>query len=373
MHALLDRALAAARQLGASDIHLKVGLAPVLRIDGALRTLNDVPPLSREFIQSLALSLLNDRRREILERTGDVSLSLTAPDGSRQRLQIWQHRGGTAIAIRLVPAAAPALAKLDLPGGVRSLIGPGAGLVLVAGPAGSGKTTTLGALVEWVGTDRACHVVTVEDPVELLLRDQRSVVVQREVGLDASTPAAALRAALRQDVDLVVIGDLRDGDSAELAILAAETGRLVLAGVAARDAVGAIGRVLDLGAAPEKPTLRTRLAGVLRGVLAQQLAPRANGKGRLAAAELLLMDDDIRNHLRDPAGEARMRTALAAGLPAGSQNFDAALVALARARRITAAVARALATDEAAVGQALGNGDQAAPSQATVEDDAAAD
>src|SRR5436190_21083152 len=169
MHALLDRALQAARQLGASDIHLKAGLAPILRIDGELRTLSDVPPLSRDFIQSLALSLLNDRRREILERTGDVALSLTAPDGSRQRLHVWQYRGGTAVAVRLVPAQVPSLEKLELPPSVALLGGPGAGLVLVTGPAGGGKTTTMAALVDRIGSERACHVITIEDPVELVL------------------------------------------------------------------------------------------------------------------------------------------------------------------------------------------------------------
>jgi twitching motility protein PilT len=349
MHSLLDRALAAARQLGASDIHLKGGLAPILRIDGELRTLSDVPPLSREFVQSLAMSLLNDRRREILERTGDVALSLTATDGSRQRLHVWQHRGGTAVAVRLVPAQAPALDKLDLPPAVRALAAAGAGLALVAGPAGSGKTTTLASLVDHVGGERACHVITVEDPVEIVLRDRRSVVVQREVGLDAPTTAAALRAALRQDADVVAVGELRDADSIELAIFAAETGRLVLAGLAARDALSAIARLLELGG----DRLRPRLSAVLRGVLAQQLVPRADGKGRRAAAELFLADDEARALLRDAAGEAPLRAALLAGRPAGSQSFDASLLALARSRQISREQAVARATDPAAVASLL--------------------
>jgi twitching motility protein PilT len=373
MHALLDRALVAARQLRASDIHLKAGLAPILRIDGELRTLSDVPPLSREFIQSLAYSLLNDRRREILERTGDVALSLTAPDGSRQRLHVWQYRGGTAIAVRLVPANVPSLEALDLPAAVASLTAPGAGLVLVAGPAGCGKTTTMAALVDHVGTERACHIVTVEDPVEIMLKDRRSVVEQREVGLDAPTTAAAVRAALRQDVDVAVVGELRDPETVDLCVLAAETGRLVLAGLAARDAVCALGRLLELGAAQERPALRTRLAGALRGVVAQQLVPRADGKGRVAAAELLLIDDETRRLLREPAGEAALRAGLATGRPPGSQGFDASLVALARGRRISAEAALARATDVAAVRELLGQQEDADSSKATVEDDARAD
>ena len=361
MHSLLDRALAAARQLGASDIHLKGGLAPILRIDGDLRTLSDVPPLSREFVQSLAMSLLNDRRREILERTGDVALSITAADGSRQRLHVWQHRGGTAVAVRLVPAQAPALAKLELPVGVAALAGAGAGLALVTGPAGAGKTTTLASLVDLINGQRACHVITIEDPVEIVLKDRRSIVIQREVGLDAPTAAAALRAALRQDADVLAVGDLREADAVELAIFAAETGRLVLAGLGARDAVSAVGRLLELGGVGERPTLRARLAGVLRGALAQQLVPRADGKGRRAAGELLLVDDDTRRLVRDPAGEAPLRTALLAGRPPGSQSFDATLVALARARLISAENAVARATDAAAVRELLADGRRETP------------
>jgi twitching motility protein PilT len=383
MHSLLDRALAAARQLGASDIHLKGGLAPILRIDGDLRTLSDVPPLSREFVQSLAMSLLNDRRREILERTGDVALSITATDGSRQRLHVWQHRGGTAVAVRLVPAQAPPLRKLDLPAGVAELVTVGPGLGLVTGPAGCGKTTTLATLVDHLGSERACHVITVEDPVEIVLKDRRSVVVQREVGLDAPTTAAALRAALRQDADVVAVGELRDAESVELAIFAAETGRLVLAGISARDAVSAVSRLLELGGAGERAALRSRLAGVLRGVVAQQLVPVADGKGRRAAAEVLLVDDETRRLLRDPAFEAPLRAALAAGRPAGSQSLDATLVALARARRISVETAAARATDAAAVRELLADlRRDAAPRPATnvadgvedaVEEDARAD
>lgn len=353
MHALLDRALGAARQLGASDIHLKAGLAPILRIDGELRTLSDVPPLSREFIQNLAFSLLNDRRREILERTGDVALSLAAPDGSRQRLHVWQYRGGTAIAVRLVPAQVPSLEKLDLPPAVAKLVEHRSGLVLVTGPAGGGKTTTMAAMVDRLGTERACHVITIEDPVEIILKDRRSIVVQREVGLDAPTTAAALRAAQRQDADVLLVGELRDAEATELAILAAETGRLVFAGVPARDALAGLGRLLELGNASERPSLRARLAGVLRGVVAQQLVPRTDGRGRRVAAEVLLVDDDARSNLRDPSGAAALRAALAAGRPEGSQTFDAALVALVRGKRIAAAEAVARATDAAAVRELL--------------------
>ncbi|HVX95055.1 MAG TPA: ATPase, T2SS/T4P/T4SS family [Polyangia bacterium] len=380
MHSLLDRALAAARQLGASDIHLKGGLAPILRIDGELRTLSDVPPLSREFVQSLAMSLLNDRRREILERTGDVALSITAPDGTRQRLHVWQHRGGTAVAVRLVPAQAPPLDRLELPPATASLVAPGAGLAVVTGPAGAGKTTTLASLVDHLGGDRACHIITVEDPVEIVLKDRRSVVVQREVGLDAPTTAAALRAALRQDADVIAVGELRDAEAIELATFAAETGRLVVASVAARDAVSAVARLHELEG--DRPHLRARLAAVLRGIVAQQLCPRADGKGRRAVGELLLVDDEIRGHVRD-AATGPLAAALAAGRPAGSVGFDASLIALARARQISKDQAVARATTPARVREQLADLAPSAPASAKprepetddepVEDDARAD
>lgn len=380
MHSLLDRALAAARQLGASDIHLKGGLAPILRIDGELRTLSDVPPLSREFVQSLAMSLLNDRRREILERTGDVALSITAPDGTRQRLHVWQHRGGTAVAVRLVPAQAPPLDRLELPPATASLVAPGAGLAVVTGPAGAGKTTTLASLVDHLGGERACHIITVEDPVEIVLKDRRSVVVQREVGLDAPTTAAALRAALRQDADVIAVGELRDAEAIELATFAAETGRLVVASVAARDAVSAVARLHELEG--DRPHLRARLAGVLRGILAQQLCPRADGKGRRAVGELLLVDDETRGLVRD-AANGPLAAALAAGRPPGSVGFDASLIALARARQISKDQAVARATTPAHVREQLADLAPSAPSGSKsreretddepVEDDARAD
>ncbi|MDB4981209.1 MAG: uncharacterized protein JWM82_1961 [Myxococcales bacterium] len=372
MHALLDRALAAARQLRASDIHLKAGLAPVLRIDGELRSLSDVPPLSREFLQTLALSLLNDRRREILDRTGDVAMSLTAPDGSRQRLQMSQYRGGTAIAVRLVPAQVPSLDKLGLPEAVGGLVAPGEGLVVVAGAGGAGKTTTLAALANEINGDRACHIVSIEDPVEIVVPDRRSVVVQRELGLDAPSLGAALRAALRQDVDVLIVSDLRDAESVELATFAAETGRLVLVGVGARDATSAVDRLAELGGA-ERPGLRARIAQTLRGVVAQRLVRRADGRGRVAAVELLLCDDELRSALA-ASNLPAARAALTAGRPDGSQSFDAALVALARGKRISPKDAVAQASDGATVRAAVdaeAAGDES--TQAPVEDDARPD
>jgi twitching motility protein PilT len=287
MDSFFDRALAAARQLGASDVHLKPGLAPILRINGELRTLRDVPPLARDFLHSLAMSLLNDRRREILERTGDVTVALTTPAGMRLRLHVSQQRGGFGIAARLIPAEVPALDTLGLPSELPELLVPGPGLIVVAAPPGQGRTTTLAALLDDLGTRHPCHVVTIEDPVELMAKDRRSVVVQREVGLDVATFAAGLRAAARLDADVLMVSELEDGETAELALAAAETGRLVLAGIVAGSPAAAVERLTALWDPATRADARARLGIALRALLFQRLIPTPNGKGRIASAELI--------------------------------------------------------------------------------------
>jgi twitching motility protein PilT len=288
MDSMFDRALATARQLGASDIHLKPGMEPVLRIDGELRTLRnpDVPPLTRDFLHNLAMSLLNDRRRDILERVGDVTVALTTSSGTRQRVHVAQHRGGITISLHLVAPEAPALASLGLPAAARDLAAPGGGLVLIAAGPGGGKSTTLASLVDDLTTRHPLRVITIEDPVEIVLRDRRSVVLQREVGLDVPTTAAGLRAAARQDVDVLLVSELADREAGELALTAAETGRLVLAGVVATSPAAAVSRLVGLWETDGRPGVRARVAAALRGVLFQRLVPKAGGKGRTVEAEI---------------------------------------------------------------------------------------
>lgn len=290
MDSLFDRALATARQLGASDIHLKPGMEPILRIDGELRTLRnpDVPPMTRDFLHNLAMSLLNDRRRDTLERLGDVTVALTTSGGARQRVHVSQHRGGMTISLHLVPAEAPALDSLGLPASARDLVAPGGGLALIASGPGGGKTTTLAALVDDLATRHPLRVVTIEDPVEIVLKDRRSVVVQREVGLDVPTIAAGLRAAARQDVDVLLLSELTDRESGELALAAAETGRLVIAGIAAANPANAVSRLVGLWETDARIAVRARLTSALRGVLHQRLVAAKGGKGRKAEAEIVM-------------------------------------------------------------------------------------
>ncbi len=299
MDSYLDRVLLAARGLGTSDVHLKPGLSPILRIAGELRTLTDFPPLSREALHSLGLSLLNDRRRETLERTGDVIVALATSNGGRQRAHLFHHRGGLSMALRLIPPEVPALDTLGLPAEVRQLTEPGAGLVIVAAGPGQGKTTTLAALVEDVTARRTCRVLTIEDPVEYLLKDRRGVVVQREVGTDVPSTVAALRAMSRQDVDLLVVGDLGEPEAARLAIEAVETGRLVLAGLAAANVAQLVERLTAAPADENEPLARPRVAAALRGLIAQRLVATAGGKGRRPAGTLLRVGPETRVRLAD--------------------------------------------------------------------------
>lgn len=300
MDSIFDRALFASRRLGASDVHFKPGLSPILRIAGELRTLSDIPPLSREFLHSLGLSLLNDRRREALERTGDVIVALATSNGGRQRAHLFHHRGGLSLAVRLIPPEVPALDALGLPVEVRELTEPGAGLVVVAAGPGEGKTTTLAALVEDVTARRPSRALTLEDPVEHLIRDRRGVVVQREVGTDVPSAAAGLRAAGRQDVDLLMIGDLSDPEVARLAVEAAEAGRLVLGGLVATNLAQLVERLTGSSSGGGGQVSRPRLAAVLRGALVERLVASATGKRRAPAGILLRSGPETRERLAAP-------------------------------------------------------------------------
>jgi twitching motility protein PilT len=297
MDSFFDRALAAARRLGASDVHLKPGQSPILRIAGELRTFTDVPALSRDFLQSLALSLINDRRRETLERGGDVTLVFATAAG-RQRVHIFQQRSGLGLSLRLIPAEIPALDTLGLPSEIRDLTEPGPGLILIAAAPGNGRTTTMGALIDDAGARRPCRVLTIEDPAEYLHR--RTSVVQREVGTDVPSAAAALRAAARQDADLVAVDPLGDLDAAELALTAAETGPLVLVAIAAGSVAGAIGRLTRLWPPAAQAETRARIAAALRGAVFQRLVPSAEGKRRAPAGELLRVLAETRKWIVDP-------------------------------------------------------------------------
>jgi twitching motility protein PilT len=346
MNSILDRVLQAARQLGASDVHLKAGLPPIFRIKGDLRTVRDVPPLTRDVLQTFALGIMNERQREIYERQWDVDLAYATNDGARYRVNVFQQRGAVGMVMRLIPPDVPPFQKLNLPGAVLDLADSERGMVLVTGVTGSGKSTTLAAMLDYINSKRACHIVTIEDPIEYAFKDRRSVINQREIGFDTTTFAKALRAALRQDPDVIFVGEMRDIETIEVAMLAAETGHLLVSTLHTLDAVETINRIVSVFSPHQQGQARLQLAGVLRGVISQRLVKRADGKGMIPAVEILVNTARVRELISDPKRTREIHEAIATGRdPYGMISFDQSLSELVRGNLVTYEEALSSATN----------------------------
>ncbi|MCG8292537.1 type IV pilus twitching motility protein PilT [Pseudomonas entomophila] len=290
---LLAQAVAA----GASDLHLAVGEVPLLRLDGELRRMA-LPVLGPAALEQGLAGWLDDGQRQQWMSGDELDLALVVPALGRFRVNLFRQRNGPGASIRLIPARVPSLDELDLHDVFQAFAANRDGLVLIGGPTGSGKSSTLAALVDELNREYALHVVTLEDPVEFIHQGQRSLVNQREIGRDSRDFAQGLRSALRQDPDVIMVGELRDLESIRLALRAAETGHLVLASVHTRSAVNSIDRLVEVFAAEEKPLMRTMLAESLRLVVAQRLVRRVAG-GRVAAREVLVVTPAVRNLIRE--------------------------------------------------------------------------
>jgi twitching motility protein PilT len=296
----LNAVLARAVELGASDIHLKVGQPPIVRKDGVLGLLPEHPPLADPDLEA-ALAVIADlapAKLQAFHETGELDIAYTANDLPRFRVNGFRQRGSISFAFRVIPKHVPSFEELRLPKGVQRLAEEHRGLVLVTGATGSGKTTTLAALVDHVNRTRRLHIVTIEDPIEILHADLGCIVNQREVGLDTESFLAAIRRVLRQDPDVVLIGELRDAETAETALKAAESGHLVLSTMHTIDAAETINRMIEFFPAVKQEQIRTILAGVLRGVVSQRLLPRAEG-GRVAAVEVMVANSRIADLIRE--------------------------------------------------------------------------
>jgi twitching motility protein PilT len=336
MSQILDRVLNAARQLGASDVHLKAGLPPIFRIKGELRTVRDVPALTREAIAGFATHMMSDKQRAAFEDQLDLDLAYGTPDGVRYRVNLFQQRGSIGMVLRLIPPEVPPFDRLNLPRTVLELTSHARGIVLVTGVTGSGKSTTLAAMVDYINTQQACHIVTVEDPIEYTFRDKRSVINQRELGFDTMSFARALRAALRQDPDVILVGEMRDNETAAIAMTAAETGHLVLSTLHTADATETVNRIISMFPTHQQQQARLSLASVLRGVISQRLLPRADGKGMVPALEIMVNTERVREMIEDPHRTREIKDAIAQGLhPYGMVSFDQSLASLVKQKLVT--------------------------------------
>jgi twitching motility protein PilT len=282
----------------ASDIHITVGVPPTYRINGELLSFNDIP-LSPEDTLQLTRQALNNEQFERIEKQGELDFSYSIPSLGRFRVNAYRQRSSYGLALRIIPNKIPSMEFLGLPEVAKDIARLPRGLVLVTGPTGSGKSTTLASIIDQINSERNCHILTLEDPIEYLHRHNKSMVNQREIGTDSLNFANALRGALREDPDVILVGEMRDLETISIAITAAETGHLVLSTLHTLGAAKTIDRVIDVFPPHQQQQIRVQLATVLEAVVSQQLLPKADGDGRIAAFEVMIATSAIRNLIRE--------------------------------------------------------------------------
>ncbi len=326
-----------------SDLHLQVGLPPMLRIDGALIAVQGADALSEEGVEALVFAILDEDQKQILLKDKEFDFSFAFGDLGRFRVNAFHERGNMAAALRLIPNEILTIEQLGLPPIVNKFADYPRGLVLVTGPTGSGKSTTLAALVHKINSERAAHIVTIEDPIEFTHKSQKSVIVQREVHYDTYSFSAALRSSLRQDPDVVLIGEMRDLETIAAAITIAETGHLVFATLHTNSAAQSIDRMIDVFPPHQQPQIRAQLANILMAICSQRLIPSIGG-GRVAAAELLMATPAVRNIIREGKSH-QLEAVIQTGAEFGMQSMDKTLVNLIHNGTITYDEARNYAVD----------------------------
>lgn len=330
IHQLLNTMI----KMGASDLHICADAPPALRINGKIYPLK-TQPLSPDMTQALAYSVLNDRQKKIFEEFHEVDLSFAWQGRSRFRANFYLQRGAVSGTLRRIPTEIPDLKSLGLPGIVETISERPNGLILVTGPTGSGKSTTLAAIIDRINTTQRGHILTVEDPIEFVHQHKNCIVNQREVGADTHSFAKALRYVLRQDPDYVLLGEIRDRESMEATLRISETGHLVLATLHTNNAIQTIHRVLDFFPAEQQDMIRTQLSFVLQAVLSQQLIPTRDGRGRVLACEVLVPNPAIRNLIREDKTHQIYTQMQVGQTQYGMQTMNQALIALVNAGSIT--------------------------------------
>jgi twitching motility protein PilT len=332
----LNEILQVALRGGASDIHLKAGLPPMFRVDGSLVPLKDARRLPPEEISRMAFGIMNDYQKEKFKAQNELDLAYGVPGLGRFRVNVFQQRGTIGVVLRVIPFKISTIEQLLLPKVLEKIAGEQRGLILVTGTTGSGKSTTLAAMVDHINSNETCHIMTIEDPIEFLIRDKRSIVNQREVGVDTLSFAQALKSALRQDPDVILVGEMRDLETIETALTAAETGHLVLSTLHTLDATETIARIVSAFPPHQQKQTRLQLGSVLKGVVSQRLVPRADGKGRVAAVEVLVCNSRVREMIEDKDRTKEITQAISQSYTTyGMQTFDQSLMTLFKQNIIT--------------------------------------
>lgn len=327
----------------ASDLHIQYGLPPILRVDGALAPIANTPVLKEDMIRNLIFATLDEEQQKVLMKDKEFDYSFSFGDVARFRVNAFHERGKLAAAFRLIPNKIRGIEELGMPAVVETFANFPRGLVLVTGPTGSGKSTTLAALIDKINHEKAAHIITIEDPIEFTHKSERSVIVQREVHYDTFSFSAALRSALREDPDVVLIGEMRDLETIQSAITIAETGHLVFATLHTNSAAQSIDRMVDVFPSHQQPQVRTQLSNMLMAICAQRLVP-AIGGGRVVAAEIMIANSAIRTLIRDGKTH-QIDTAIQTGADQGMQTMDRTLVKLVQTGVITYDAACEFAVD----------------------------
>jgi len=322
----IDDLLRTAIERKASDLHLKVGNYPCLRVDGELRPMTESPRVSPEDMLNMAFSMMSNRQKQRFKETADLDLAYGVAGMGRFRVNVFQQRGNVGLVLRVIPTKIRTIEELALPRIVGQICDERRGMVLVTGTTGSGKSTTLAAMVDRVNSVRPDHIITIEDPIEYLHRDKKGFVNQREVEVDTHSFGSALRAALRQDPDVILVGEMRDQETIGTALLAAETGHMVFSTLHTLDATETIQRIIAVFPPPEQKQIRLQMASTLKAVVSQRLVRKADGVGRVPAVEVLIATAFVRDCVINPDKTKMIRDAIATGTSQyGMQTFDQSL------------------------------------------------
>ncbi len=325
----LNELLKVATERKASDVHFKVGSPPVLRIDGELLPMIEHKRLVSEDTIGIAFSIMNNYQKQKFKTNNEADVAYSVPGLGRFRVNIFQQRNTVAIALRVIPHRIQQITDLNLPVVIEKLSLMQRGLVLVTGTTGSGKTTTLAAMIDHINNQRTTNVITIEDPIEFLHKDKKSIINQREIGTDVKAFDSALRSALRQDPDVILVGEMRDYETISTALMAAETGHFVMSTLHTVDATETVNRIISVFPPHQQKQIRLQLAGVIKGIISQRLVVRADGKGRIPAVEIMLATNLIREYIVDKDKTRLIHDAIAAGKSQyGMQTFDQSLMEL---------------------------------------------